>query len=279
MLQKPGIIIAPGAYDALTAKIVQECGFEAVVMGGYSIAASRLGCPDMGFLTMTEMTDAVKVITSAVNIPLIADGDTGYGNTLNVMRTVSEYESAGAAAIILEDQVWPKRCGHMAGKSVISPKEHAKKIKAALTAKQNPDLVIIARTDTLAINGIDDAIQRGKQYLDAGADALFIEAPRSEKDIYIIGRAFEGVPLVANMVEKGATPLFAANDLKDMGFKIVFWACTAVYTMVKAYSQALSVLSNTGSTEGFSENMVDFGSFNQFIGLDQYRRLEKKFKI
>lgn len=279
MLKKSGVIIAPGAYDALTAKIVQECRFEAVVMGGYSIAASRMGCPDMGYLTMTEMADAVKAIASAVNIPLIADGDTGYGNALNVMRTVREYEGAGAAAIILEDQVWPKRCGHMAGKSVIPSNEHTQKIKAALAAKQNPDLVIIARTDSLAINGIDDAIQRGKQYLDAGADALFIEAPRSEKDMYTIGRAFEGVPLVANMVEKGTTPLFTANELKDMGFKIVFWACTAVYTMVKAYSQALAVLFNTGSTEGFSENMLNFDSFNRFIGLDQCRCLEEKFKI
>ncbi len=279
LLNEDGIIVVPGAYDALTAKIVEKAGFKAVLTGGYSIAASRLGEPDIGYLTMTEMTDTVRAIAGAVDLPLIADGDTGYGNALSAMRTVREYERAGAAAILFEDQVWPKRCGHMAGKSVVPAREHVKKIEAAVSAKENPDLVIIARTDALAVNGPDDAIKRGISYLEAGADALFIEAPRSVEEMGQIARAFPGVPLVANMVENGVTPLLTSAELEDMGYKIVFWPCTAVYTVVKAYSEALAVLAQNGTTAGYQERMADFGTFNKFIGLDEYRRLEKKFKL
>lgn len=188
-----------------------------------------------------------------IDLPLIADGDTGYGNALCAMRTVREYERAGAAAVIFEDQVWPKRCGHMAGKNVIPMEEHAKKITAAVAAKQDPDLVIIARTDALAVNGLADAIKRGTNYLEAGADALFIEAPRSAREMEQIARAFPGVPLVANMVENGVTPLFTSMELKDMGFNIVFWACTAIYTVVRdsdlfrnMYSSRLDQYRNIG---------------------------------
>ena len=179
LLQKPDILVLPGVYDALTAKIAAEVGFEALVMGGYSIAASRLGQPDVGYLSMTEMTQALKGIVDATELPVFADGDTGYGNALSVRRTMQEYERAGAAAVLFEDQVWPKRCGHMAGKQVIEAAEHARKLRAAADARTDSDFLLIARTDARAVNGLDDAIERGKLYLANGAEALFIEAPQN----------------------------------------------------------------------------------------------------
>ncbi len=279
LLSGPDFLVLPGVYDALTAKIAERVGFQCLVMGGYSIAASRLGQPDVGYLTMTEMAQAVKTICDAAPLPLFADGDTGYGNALSVQRTVIEYEKAGAAAILFEDQVWPKRCGHMQGKEVISSDEHATKIRAAKDACSNPDTVIIARTDSRAVLGLDEAIRRGRQYFDAGADALFIEAPQDESELAAIGKAFPGKVLLANMIEGGKTPILAPEQLQKLGYKVVFWPCTALYAVLKSLEEVFSELHRTGTTTGVGDRLHSFSHFNQLIGLSDYAALEKKYGI
>jgi methylisocitrate lyase len=270
-------LVLPGVYDALTAKIAEKVGFNCLVMGGYSIAASKLGQPDVGYLTMTEMSQAVKTICDAIKIPLMADGDTGYGNALSVRRTVLEYERAGAAAILFEDQAWPKRCGHMQGKEVISGEEHADKIKAAVDARTNPDTVIIARTDSRAVLGLEEAIRRGRQYFAAGADALFIEAPQDETELAEIGRAFPGKVLLANMIEGGKTPILTPAQLQKLGFRVVFWPCTALYTVYKALEDVFAELKKTGITTGVVDKMKNFQDFNTLVGLPEYNALELKY--
>ena len=277
LLQKPDILVLPGVYDALTAKIAAEVGFEALVMGGYSIAASRLGQPDVGYLSMTEMTQALKGIVDATELPVFADGDTGYGNALSVRRTMQEYERAGAAAVLFEDQVWPKRCGHMAGKQVIEAAEHARKLRAAADARTDSDFLLIARTDARAVNGLDDAIERGKLYLANGAEALFI-APQNIGELETIARAFPDTVLIANMIEGGRTPNLTAKDLENIGFKIVFWPCSALYVITQAFKEAMTVLHETGTTKGYEEKMMHFSDFNRFIGLESYMELEKRYK-
>ncbi|WP_455651362.1 isocitrate lyase/PEP mutase family protein [Phascolarctobacterium sp.] len=278
LLQKPDILVLPGVYDALTAKIAAEVGFEALVMGGYSIAASRLGQPDVGYLSMMEMTQALKGIVDATELPVFADGDTGYGNALSVRRTMQEYERAGAAAVLFEDQVWPKRCGHMAGKHVIEAAEHARKLRAAADARTDSDFLLIARTDARAVNGLDDAIERGKLYLANGAEALFIEAPQNIGELETIARAFPDTVLIANMIEGGRTPNLTAKDLENIGFKIVFWPCSALYVITQAFKEALTVLHETGTTKGYEDKMMHFSDFNRFIGLESYMELEKRYK-
>jgi methylisocitrate lyase len=278
-LSGPDFLVLPGVYDALTAKIAERVGFKCLVMGGYSIAASRLGQPDVGYLTMTEMTQAVKTICDATPLPLFADGDTGYGNALSVQRTVIEYEKAGAAAILFEDQVWPKRCGHMQGKEVISSDEHAMKIRAAKDACSNPDTVIIARTDSRAVLGLEEAIRRGRQYFDAGADALFIEAPQNESELAAIGKAFPGKVLLANMIEGGKTPILTPEQLQSLGYKVVFWPCTALYAVLKSLEEVFSELHRSGTTAGVGDRLHSFSHFNQLIGLSDYAVLEKKYGI
>ena len=267
----------PGVYDALTAKIAAKAGFSCLVMGGYSIAASRLGQPDVGYITMTEMVQGVKSICDAVDLPLMADGDTGYGNALSVRRTVQEYERAGAAAILFEDQVWPKRCGHMQGKQVISAEEHAAKIQAAVEARSNPDTVIIARTDSRAVLGLDAAIQRGRDYFAAGADALFIEAPQNEFELKTIGQAFPNKLLLANMIEGGKTPIMNPDQLQALGFRIVFWPCTTLYTVFKALEEVYTELKQTGTTNGVAAKMHTFQEFNALVGLPEYMALEQRY--
>ncbi|MGI6434623.1 MAG: isocitrate lyase/PEP mutase family protein [Syntrophomonadaceae bacterium] len=278
LLQEEDILLAPGAYDALSAKIIEQVGFKTAIMGGYSIAASRLAQPDFGALTLTEMAAALKVITDAISIPIIADGDTGYGNPLSVRRTVHEYEKMGAAAIIFEDQVFPKRCGHMFGKEVIPAEQHIQKIKAACEARQNPDLIIVARTDARASLGLKQAIERGKRYLEAGAEVLFIEAPQSEAELAAIGQAFPHTPLVANMVEGGRTPCLSAEALRQLGFKIVFWPCTALYTLASALQKVFASLLETGSTSCCQAEMLTFNQFNHLVGLDEYLDLDNIYK-
>lgn len=275
----PEFLVLPGVYDALTAKIAERVGFRCLVMGGYSIAASRLGQPDVGYLTMTEMSQAVKTICDAANLPLFADGDTGYGNPLSVRRTVMEFERAGAAAILFEDQVWPKRCGHMQGKEVIPAEEHAMKIKAAKESRSNPDTVIIARTDSRAVLGLQEAIRRGWLYFEAGADALFIEAPQDEAELAAIGRAFPGKILLANMIEGGKTPIMTPAQLQQMGFKVAFWPVTALYAVFKTLEEVFGELKRTGTTEAVRDKLHNFSEFNQLIGLDEYSALEKKYGL
>ncbi len=277
-LAQSEILVLPGIYDALSAKVAVRAGFDGLVMGGYAVAASRLGEPDVGYLSMTEMADALRTITRAVDVPVVADGDTGYGNALSAQRTLREYEHAGAAAVLLEDQVWPKRCGHMAGKQVIEAAEHARKLRAAADAKTNPDTILIARTDSRAVYGLDAAIERGKLYLDSGADALFIEAPQSEAELEQIAKAFPDTILLANMIEGGRTPNLTSKDLESMGFDMVFWPCSMVYTVTKALSDVLHALRDDGTTNNVHDKMSSFTQFNSFIGLDAYNELDKKYK-
>ncbi len=279
LLSGPDFLVLPGVYDALTAKIAERVGFQCLVMGGYSIAASRLGQPDVGYLTMTEMAQAVKTICDAVALPLFADGDTGYGNALSVQRTVIEYEKAGAAAILFEDQVWPKRCGHMLGKEVISSDEHAMKIRAAKDACSNPDTVIIARTDSRAVLGLEEAIRRGRQYFAAGADALFIEAPQDENELAAIGKAFPDKLLLANMIEGGKTPILTPEQLQKLGFKVVFWPVTVLYAVLKTVEEVFAELHRSGTTTAVGDRLHSFSHFNQLIGLTEYSALEKKYGI
>ncbi len=277
-LSKDEILVLPGVYDALTAKITAAQGFDGLVMGGYQVAASRLAQPDVGYLTMTEMRDSLRAITQAVDVPVVADGDTGYGNALCAQRTFREFEWAGAAAVLLEDQVWPKRCGHMAGKQVVDAALHAKKLRAAADAKLRESTILIARTDARAVYGIDAAIERGKLYLDSGADALFIEAPQSVEELEKIGKSFPDTILVANMIEGGRTPNLTAKDLEEMGFSIVFWPCTAVYAISKALADVMHHLRVDGNTRNCEDKMMHFSEFNKFIGLDKYNELDEKYK-
>lgn len=277
-LQQKDILILPGVYDALTAKIAAAVGFEGLVMGGYGVAASRLGEPDVGYLSMTEMAEALRCITRAVQLPVFADGDTGYGNNLSAMRTMREYEAAGAAAVLFEDQVWPKRCGHMRGKQVIDAAEHAKKLRAAADAKTFADTLLIARTDARAVLGLDAAIERGKLYLDSGADALFIEAPQDIGELETICRSFPDTILIANMIEGGRTPVLTASQLQELGFKVVFWPCTSVYTVTKAFGTVMRQLREQGTTTGSGQEMLSFEQFNEFIGLNAYSELDQKYK-
>lgn len=277
-LAQKEILVLPGVYDALTAKIAVAAGFDGVVMGGYAVAASRLGEPDVGYLSMTEMRDALCTIARAVDVPVVADGDTGYGNALSARRTLREYEWAGAAAVLFEDQVWPKRCGHMAGKQVVDAAEHAKKIRAAADGKLRESTLLIARTDARAVLGLDAAIERGRMYLDNGAEALFIEAPQSAEELEKIGKSFPDTILIANMIEGGRTPELTAKDLENLGFDIVFWPCTALYTITRAFGEVLSTLRREGTTASCDEKMLHFTEFNSFIGLDKYNELDKKYK-
>lgn len=276
LLNDPKILIMPGVYDALSVKVAEQAGFEAAIMGGYSVSASVLGEPDIGYLTMTEMLYSLKKICDATAIPVLADGDTGYGNAMNVRRVVREYEQAGAAGVFFEDQEWPKRCGHMDGKRVISMEEHAMKIKAAVEARKDPDFIIMARTDARSVNGLDDAILRAKAYAAAGADVLFVEAPQSVEEMKIIAQALDK-PLMANMVEKGKTPLLPASELEKLGYAFVVYPVSAVYAVTKTLSELFQQLKNQGTTQNCLDRMIPFTEFNNIIGLPEYNKLQNKY--
>ncbi len=276
LLASKQIVVAPGAHDALTAKIIEKTGFPAVYMTGYGQAASHLGRPDVGLLTMSEMVSRAANMVEAVKIPVIADGDTGFGNAVNVMRTVREYEKAGVAAIQLEDQVAPKKCGHMIGRQVVSKDEMVGKIKAAVSVRQDPDLVIIARTDARTVHGIDEAISRMKAYEEAGADLLFVESPESVDEMKRITTSFKA-PVLANMVEGGRTPLLTAQELGEIGYGLVIFPTSSTYTVTLAVTRLMENLKQTGTTAGMLDEMVDFTAFNELIGLPQIRSLEDIF--
>lgn len=280
-LKNGRFMTAPGIYDALSAKIAQEAGVNCLAMGGYAISASRLARPDVGFLSQTEMAQALKEICDATDLPVIGDGDTGYGNAMNVLRVAREYEHAGASCIFFEDQVWPKRCGHMDGKQVISAEEHAQKIRAACDAREDPATVIMARTDTRAVHGLDDAIRRGRLYAEAGAEVLFIEALRDRAEMETVARAFKGtgVALFANMIEGGKTPILSNREIREMGFAGVFWSCTSLYLVASALYRGFRTLVEEGTTDSLKGQMIEFSQFNRFVGLDVYRELERKYRV
>jgi 2,3-dimethylmalate lyase len=268
------ILVAPGAHDAMAAKIIEQTGFEAVYMTGFGVSASHLGQPDVGLLTMSEMVDRVRDFASAIRIPVVCDGDTGFGNVINVARTVKEYERAGAAAIQLEDQVPPKKCGHTNGRRVIPTDEMVRKIKVAVSARSDPDFVIIARTDARTPLGIDEAIERGKAYEAAGADVVFVESPESIEEMEAICRSFR-VPTLANMVELGRTPFLTAARLQEIGYRLAIFPVSAILSAAKAIQTTMERLRLTGTTGDRIPDMLPFSRFNDLIGLPRITAIEK----
>jgi methylisocitrate lyase len=266
----------PGVFDALSARIAQNVGFDAMFQTGYGSAASLLGMPDYGFLNAGEMIDNARRIIRAADIPVIVDADTGYGNPLSVWRVVRDLESIGAAGIFLEDQVWPKRCGHMHGKNVIPTNDYILKLKAAQDARKSKDFIIVARTDARACRGLKEAIDRGNRYHKAGADVIFIEAPKSANELCQIAKEIDA-PLVANMIEEGVTPNLSAKELFDMGYAISLFPLSALYAATFAMKEVLKELKQNGTTQQVHEKMVTFSDFNKLVELQRYRDLEKKF--
>ncbi|MBE3519144.1 MAG: oxaloacetate decarboxylase [Firmicutes bacterium] len=278
LLTSGKIVVAPGAFNALSAKIIEQAGFPAVYMTGYGASADLLGAPDYGLLTLTEMANHAARIAQAVNVPVVADGDTGYGNALNVRRTIQEYERAGVAAIHLEDQVMPKRCGHMEGKQVIDAKEWAKKIEAAVDTRTDPDFVIIARTDARAVYGLDEAISRAKMAVAAGADVIFVEAPQSVDELKKVRDAIDA-PLMANMIEHGKTPLLSVDELQKLGYNLVIYPLATLYMAAGAIREAVNELKKTGTTAGLIDKMLTFHQFNELVGLKEFQALERKYQV
>jgi carboxyvinyl-carboxyphosphonate phosphorylmutase len=271
------MVLAPGCYDALGARLVEEAGFPAVYMTGFGTAASRLGRPDVGLLTLTEMADNARRIAQAVEIPVIADADTGYGNPINVIRTVQEYEAAGIAALHIEDQVMPKKCGHMEGKQLIGAGEMVAKVQAAVAARHSASFLIIARTDARAPEGLDAAIGRARAYRQAGADVLFIEAPQSVQEIETIASTFEDVPLLFNYAEGGKTPPVSHAQLRRLGFGIVIFPISTLLTATAAIRAALSQIKVDGTPIELLGGMLPFNDFLDLIGVAEIRELEDRF--
>jgi carboxyvinyl-carboxyphosphonate phosphorylmutase len=274
---KNKIIVLPGVFDALSAKIAEHVGFEAMFQTGYGSSAALLGMPDFGLLNSGETVDNAMRIIRAVNVPVLVDADTGYGNPLNVWRLVRDLERLGAAGIFLEDQVWPKRCGHMAGKDVITKDEYIPKLKAALEARRSKEFIIVARTDARAPIGLEEAIERGKAYRKAGADVIFVEAPRSVEELKKVADEIDA-PLVANMIEDGVTPNLPATELLKIGYRIAVFPLSALYSATFAMRQVLTELKNTGTTKESRNIMVRFKDFNQFMDLEHYRGLENRYR-
>jgi 2,3-dimethylmalate lyase len=277
LLNSGQTIVAPGAFDPLAARLVEEAGFAAVYMTGFGTSAALLGRPDVGLLTMTEMADSAGRIAACVDIPLIADADTGYGNPLNVIRTVGAYEAAGVAGLHIEDQVAPKKCGHMEGKLVIGADEMAQKVKAAVDARTDPDFVIIARTDARAVEGLDSALDRARRYRDAGADVLFIEALVSEAEIEAAAAAFPGVPLLFNWAEGGKTPPVSLDRLTELGYRIVIFPIGTLLAATAAMRRVLKEIVTSGTPASLLGELPTFGEFTDFIGLPEVREIEQRY--
>ena len=278
ILDKPDILILPGVYDCIGAKILEQLDFDAVFTSGFGLSGSTLGRPDFGFLTATEMLSSVGRIVQSVNLPLVADLDTGYGNSLNVIRTVQDAVQLGVAGVVLEDQQWPKKCGHFDGKRVIATAEHIAKIKAAVHARGDSGLVIIARTDARAELGLAEAIRRGRAYFEAGADVVFIEAPQSIAELKEIAEAFADVPLFANMVEGGKTPILTAPELQELGFKIVVYPLLGLLASTQAMINCFGHLKENKTLTGYKD-IVSFAGFKQLINEDKYQQLERQFSV
>jgi methylisocitrate lyase len=277
MLKSKKPLVIPGVYDALGAKIAQKVGFEAMFQTGYGTSASLFGMPDYGFIGATETVDNARRICRAVSVPVIVDSDTGYGNALSVWKLVKELESAGASGIFLEDQKWPKRCGHMQGKEVIPQEEYTEKLSAAIDARENKNFIIVARTDARDTEGLDVAIERSKQNKKTGADAVFVEAPRSMEEMKKIGNEINA-PLVANMIEGGATPLSSAETLNKIGFKIILYPLSVLYANTFATMNILKELKESGNTAKYKRKVVKFDQFNDLVELSKFRKMEKKYK-
>src|ERR1700760_2788042 len=271
------MVLAPGCYDALGARLIEEAGFGAVYMTGFGTSAGRLGRPDGGLLPLPEMVDNARRIVQAVDLPVIADADTGYGNPLNVIRTVHEFAAARVAAIHIEDQVMPKKGGHMEGKQLVSADEMAAKVAAAVAARRDCTLQIIARTDARAVEGLDAALQRARRYRAAGADMLFVEAPQSTDEIERVAAAFPDVPLLFNYAEGGRTPAVSHRFLRDLGFRLVIFPLSTLLAATAAMRSVLAAIKTSGSPIDVLPSMLGFDAFLEFIGVGEIRELEQRF--
>jgi methylisocitrate lyase len=277
LIAAPEIVVLPGVHDALGARLAAAAGFAALMAGGYGATASLLGRPDSSQLSLTELADMYSRLCDATDLPLLADADTGFGNVTNVARAVRLYEKAGVAGLFIEDQVFPKRCGHMAGKAVVPPAEWVAKIKAALDAREDPDLVIMARTDALAVHGVDDAIERARMASEAGADLLFVEAPTTVDEMKRICTGIPG-PCLANNVETGRSPLLPAAELQALGYAAVVFPVAATYAVARALRELFATLHRTGTTADALPQLVGFDEFNDLVGLAAQRRREAELQ-
>lgn len=278
-LKQPNLVVAPGCYDALSALLIEQAGFEAAYVSGASIAYTRFGRPDIGLVSFSEVADCVAAIADRVRIPLIVDIDTGFGNALNVQRTVKLLARAGASALQLEDQVTPKRCGHLNDKQLVTAREMVGKIKAALDARPNDEVLIVARTDAIAVEGFAAALDRAEAYVEAGADVLFIEAPGSLDELGEIGRRFKGrVPLLANMVEGGKTPLMDAEALEALGYGIAIFPGGTVRALAHALTDYFGSLKRHGTTAPYRDRMLDFKGLNDVLGTDDMLKMGRRYE-
>jgi len=275
-LKRDKLLVAPGCFDGLSARLVEEAGFEAAYFSGGAVARS-MGLPDIGLVTMSEVIERAAQVVSAVKIPVIADADTGYGNAINLVRTVREYERVGVTAIHIEDQITPKRCGHLDGKEVISLPEMIKKLEAALASRADPDFCIIARTDARGVHGLDDAISRARAFAQLDVDAVFVEAPQSESELEQIPRALPNIPLLVNVFKGGKTPMLPAERLEKMGYRIAIYPSETQRAGIYAMRQALSLLKRKGTTEAMDEALTTFKQRDTIVGLDDWQELERKF--
>ena len=273
LLEQPGILMMPGCYDAFSARLIERAGFKITFMGGFAVAASRIGMPDTGLISYAEMLDQGRNICSAVSIPVIGDGDTGYGNALNVQRTVKGYAGAGFACVMIEDQVAPKRCGHTRGKQVVARDEATSRIQAAVDARdEGNDILILARTDANATDGIDEAIARAKAFAEVGADITFLEAPRNEAEMRAYCEHVPG-PKMANLVEQGDTPLLPPAQLEEIGYKLALYPLTMILAAQRAMSEALAGMSGGMHPEA----LADFSELREVVGFPNYYESEKKY--
>ena len=276
-LSEKGQLVMPGVFDALSAKIAARAGFEVIFITGYSLSATLLGEPDFGLLTQTEVVTAAQRICSVVDTPVIVDADTGYGNAINVIRTVHDLIRAGAAGMFLEDQIWPKRCGHMKGKQVIPLDEQLKKLRAAIEARNDHDFYIVARTDSRQALGLTEAIARGIAFKEAGADAIFVEAPENKGEMKEIASHVPG-PLVANMLERGVTPLMDPQELKELGFDLIVWPLAPLYSIAKSLTDVYATLRRDGSTTKILDRLMPFDDFNEIVGLEEKYSQDQKYR-
>ena len=280
LLTQPGAITAPGVYDCLTARVAERAGAPAVIVTGAGVAASLLGTPDVGLLTMSEVLAQTRNIVRSVSVPVVADCDTGYGNPINVQRTIREFENAGVAALFMEDQVAPKRCGHFEGKQIISAEEMVQKIRAAVDARVDPELLLIARTDARAVAGPDEVIRRAHEYVKAGAEMLFVEAPHNREELVRIGDELQGldVPLMINLVEGGKTPLVPVRELGDMGFSFISFSGSMQKTAIAAMHPMVETLVRTGEvTDFYPDRMVSLEQRSEILGLPEFFDLERRY--
>ena len=276
LLRREKLLVAPGCFDGLSARLVEEAGFEAAYLSGGAVARS-MGIPDIGLVTMSEVIERAAQVVSAIKIPVIADADTGYGNATNLVRTVREFERVGVAAIHIEDQITPKRCGHLDGKEVISLAEMEKKLEAAMASRSDPDFGIIARTDARGVHGFDNAIGRARAFAKLGVDAIFVEAPQSEAELAEIPRQLSGIPLLVNVFKGGKTPMLPVERLERMGYRIAIYPSETQRAAIYAMRQALALLKRDGTTEAMDDALTTFKERDKIVGLDDWQELERRY--